>query len=88
VEGGPGDRAGADAVLREAIERMPQSVGLRVALSHVRLADGSPPEVLEAAFKSVLTLEPTNQQARHNLEVLYRNTGRWVAGVIDPIPGE
>jgi hypothetical protein len=69
-----------------AAREFPQSVGVRVALSHVRLAEGAAPEVLEAAFKSVLELDPTNAQARHNMEVLMRTTGRWVEGVIDP-PG-
>jgi hypothetical protein len=40
--------------------------------------------VLEAAFRSVLELDPDNAHARHNLEVLLQNTGRWVEGVIDP----
>jgi hypothetical protein len=66
-----------------AAREFPQSVGVRVALSHVRLAEGAPPEVLEAAFRSVLELDPTNAQAKHNLEVLMRNTGRWLEGVID-----
>ena len=59
-------------------------MGVRVVLSHVRLAEGAPPEVLEAAFKSVLELDPANEQARHNMEVLMRNTGRSIEGVIDP----
>ena len=79
-----GDHAAAGRLLEDAVLQFPNSVGVRAALSHVRLADGSPPEVLEAAFKSVLELDPTNAQALHNLEVLYRNTGRWVEGVIDP----
>jgi hypothetical protein len=59
-------------------------VSLRITMSHVRLADGSPPEVLEAAFRAVLELDPNNTQARHNLQVLLRNTGRHIEGVIDP----
>jgi hypothetical protein len=39
--------------------------------------------VLEAALRDILELDPKNMQARHNLEVLYRNTGRWVEGVLD-----
>ena len=81
-----GDQAGAAALLEEAARKYPESVGVRVALSHVRLADGSPPEVLESALKAVLELDPANAQAKHNLEVLYRNTGRWLAGVIDQTP--
>ena len=40
-----------------------------------RLAEGASPAVLEAAFKSVLELDPANVQAKHNLEALMRNTG-------------
>jgi hypothetical protein len=39
------------------------------------------------AFRGVLEVDPANAQARHNLEVLYRRTGRWVEGVIDPPSG-
>jgi tetratricopeptide (TPR) repeat protein len=78
------DFAGAAARLEAAIREHPDSVSLRITLSHVRLGDGSPPEVLEAAFRSILELDPNNAQARHNLQVLMRNTGRWIEGVIDP----
>jgi glycosyltransferase involved in cell wall biosynthesis len=80
--GKAGDHAAAAAVLEEAAREFPHAVGVRVALSHARLAADAPPEVLEAAFKGVLELDPANAQARHNLEVLYRKTGRWVEGVI------
>jgi hypothetical protein len=43
-----------------------------------------PTKLLEAAFKGVLALDPENAQARHNLGVLYRKTGRHIEGVIDP----
>jgi tetratricopeptide (TPR) repeat protein len=78
------DHAGAAAVLEAAAREYPRAVGVRVALSHVRLAEGASPDVLEAAFKSVLELDPANAQARHNMEVLMRNTGRWLTGVVDP----
>jgi hypothetical protein len=45
---------------------------------------GRAPAVLEAAFKGVLELDPNNVQARHNMQVLLRNIGRGVEGVIDP----
>lgn len=80
--GGNGDHASAAQVLLKAIDHDPQALGFRVTLSHVRLADGSPPEVLEAAFDSVPEVDPANAQARHNMQVLLRNTGRWVEGVI------
>jgi hypothetical protein len=62
---------------------MPQALGLRVALSHIHIGANSPPEALEAAFKGVLELDPHNDQARRNLEALYRNTRRWIEGVLD-----
>src|SRR5262245_60237459 len=78
-----GDKAGAVALLEEAAKKYPESLGVRVALSHIRLGDGSPSEVIESALRSVLELDPANAQAKHNLEVLLRNTGTWVEGVID-----
>ncbi|MBA4190897.1 MAG: hypothetical protein C0467_23155 [Planctomycetaceae bacterium] len=59
-------------------------MSLRITLSHVRLADGSPPDVLEAALRAILELARENAQARHNLAVLMRNTARSIEGVIDP----
>jgi hypothetical protein len=85
--GARGDHAGAVSVLEAAAKGFPRSVGVRVALSPARLAQGAPPEALEAAFRGVLELDPANAQAKHNLEVLMRNTGRFVEGVIDPPPG-
>jgi tetratricopeptide (TPR) repeat protein len=86
-----GDHAGAAAVLAAAIRDRPESLGLRVALSHTLIHADAPPEELEPAFRGVLELDPDNAQARRNLEVLYRKTGRWVEGVIDdfgpPPPG-
>ena len=78
-----GDRAGALDLLRGAVAAHPRSVGLRVALSHALIAASAPVEELEAAFRGVLEVDPANTQARHNLEVALRNTGRWVEGVLD-----
>jgi hypothetical protein len=78
-----GDHAGAIVVLEDAAKRLPGALGVRVALSHIHIATASPPEVLEPAFRSILELDPHNDQARRNLEVLYRKTGRWVEGVFD-----
>ena len=78
-----GDHGGAVAVLEEAIQKMPRALGVRVALTHIHIAADAPPEVLEPAFRGVLELDPNNTQARHNLEVLYRKTGRWIEGVLD-----
>jgi ferric-dicitrate binding protein FerR (iron transport regulator) len=67
----------------QSIGEQSRSVAVRVALWHVRLADGSSPEAIEAALQGVLEVDPNNAQARHNLRVLLRNTGRWVEGVVD-----
>jgi hypothetical protein len=83
--GRAGDHAAASTLLAHAAERHPNSVGVFVALSHARIAADAPPDVLEETFRAVLRLDPRNAQARHNLEVLYRKTGRWVEGVIDPV---
>ncbi|MBY0459088.1 MAG: hypothetical protein K2V38_17265, partial [Gemmataceae bacterium] len=50
--------------------------GVRVALSHARIAAHATPEQLEAAFRGVLELDPDNAQARRNLELLLRRLGR------------
>ncbi|MBP3957826.1 glycosyltransferase [Gemmata sp. G18] len=86
-KGARGDHPGAIAVLEEAVTRLPGSLSLRMALSHARIAADAAPEALEAAFRGVLELDPTNEQAKRNLEVLYRKTGRWVEGVLDGAPG-
>jgi glycosyltransferase involved in cell wall biosynthesis/tetratricopeptide (TPR) repeat protein len=78
------DYAGAVTILESAVREFPASVGVRVALSHVRLADGSPPETIEAALMAILELDASHPQAKHNLQVLMRNTGRWIEGIIDP----
>jgi thioredoxin-like negative regulator of GroEL len=54
-----GDHAGAAAVLEAAMKEFPRSVAVRVALSHVRLADGSPPEAIEAALRASWRWTPT-----------------------------
>jgi glycosyltransferase involved in cell wall biosynthesis/tetratricopeptide (TPR) repeat protein/predicted O-methyltransferase YrrM len=82
------DHAGAAGILEAAVREFPTSVGARVALSHVRLADGSLPEIIEAALRAILELDPNNPQAWHNLQVLMRSTGRWIEGVIEPPTGE
>jgi hypothetical protein len=78
-----GEHTGAVAVLEDAVTRLPGALGVRVALSHIHIAADSPPDVLERAFQGILELDPHNEQARRNLEVLYRKTGRWLEGVID-----
>ncbi|VTR91657.1 family 2 glycosyl transferase : Glycosyl transferase OS=Singulisphaera acidiphila (strain ATCC BAA-1392 / DSM 18658 / VKM B-2454 / MOB10) GN=Sinac_0358 PE=4 SV=1: Glyco_trans_1_2: Methyltransf_24: Glyco_transf_4: Glycos_transf_1: Glycos_transf_2: TPR_7: TPR_6: TPR_10 [Gemmata massiliana] len=85
-KGARGDHSGAIAVLEEAVSRFPGSLGARMALSHARIAADAAPEALEAAFRGILELDPGNTQAKRNLEVLYRKTGRWVEGILDGAP--
>jgi predicted O-linked N-acetylglucosamine transferase (SPINDLY family) len=80
------DHAAARAAVEAGLAESPDSVGLWVARSHVLLAQDAPPAELEAAFRAVLEVDQTNAQARHNLRVVLRNTGRSVEGVIDPPP--
>lgn len=82
-----GDHARACAILEQAIAKLPNALGLRVARSHAWIAADSPPELLEAAFRGVLELDSNNAQARYNMDVLYRNTGRHIEGVIDEVRG-
>ena len=58
----------------------------RIKAIQRRAQGGADPVEAEAAVREVLRLDPHNAQARTNLEALYRNTGRWVEGVLDPPP--
>lgn len=80
-----GNHTAAVTTLQTAIEKMPRALGLRVALSHIHIAADSPADAMEAAFRGVLEVDPRNTQAKYNLEVLYRKTGKWVEGVLDGI---
>lgn len=81
-----GEFAAARAGLAEAIGKYPSAVGLRVVLSHAYLRDGTDLAGTERALRGVLALDPDHPPARHNLELLLRNTGRWVEGVFDNPP--
>jgi Tfp pilus assembly protein PilF len=81
------DHAAARAAVEAGLAESPDSVGLRVARSHVLMVQGALPTELEAAFRAVLEVDPNSDQARHNLRVGMRNTGRSLEGVIDPLPG-
>jgi tetratricopeptide (TPR) repeat protein len=82
-----GEHAAARAGLEAAIEKFPGSVSLRVALTHSLLKGGADKAEVERALRDVLVLDPSHPQARHNLEVLLREQGRWVEGVVDDPPG-
>ena len=81
-----GEHALAREVLERAVARFPSSVPIRTALSYALLEGGFDSLEAEAALRQVLKLEPEKVQAKRNLEALYRNTGRWVEGAIDPTP--
>jgi hypothetical protein len=56
--------------------------------THALLKGASDPAAAEAALRELLARDPGHAQARQNLEVLLRNQGRWVEGVIDGSPTE
>ena len=66
--------------------RFPSAIPVRAAYSYALLEAGADPIEAEGALREVLKLDPNNIQARRNLEALYRNTGRWVEGVVDSPP--
>jgi tetratricopeptide (TPR) repeat protein len=49
-----------------------RAVAPRIILSHVLLQDGRNPAAAEKVLREILALEPSNQEARHNLDVLLR----------------
>jgi glycosyltransferase involved in cell wall biosynthesis len=59
--------------LSEAIQKYPQQLRLRILLSHVLLQEGKDSLAAEQALKEILQLDPDNDEAKHNLEVLLTN---------------
>jgi glycosyltransferase involved in cell wall biosynthesis len=78
-----GEHAIARDILESAVARFPRSVPIRAAYSYALLEGGFDPLDAETALRDVLKLDPENAQAKRNLEALYRNTGRWVEGMLD-----
>lgn len=78
-----GEHVAARQVLESATGRFPASVSVWSAYSYALLESGSDFGEAERALREVLRLDPENAQAKRNLEALYRNTGRWVEGVVD-----
>jgi glycosyltransferase involved in cell wall biosynthesis/Flp pilus assembly protein TadD len=68
----------ARQVLEETIERYPQATWPRVILSHVLLQEGRDWTAAEMVLRSILTLEPHNKEARHNLGLLLERQGKVV----------
>lgn len=60
----------AKKLLADLRERYPDSVGVRIVLSHALLQEGIDWEGAEAALLEVLRLEPENREAQRNLQVL------------------
>jgi GT2 family glycosyltransferase/predicted Zn-dependent protease len=68
--------AAARRLLEETIARAPEAVWPRLVLTHVLLQEGGDGAAAERALRDVLALDPSNAEARHNLEVLLRRQGR------------
>jgi glycosyltransferase involved in cell wall biosynthesis len=62
--------ATARIYIRRAIERFPQSVNLRVLLTHALLKERTDDDAAEEALKAVLALDPNHSEARSNLVAL------------------
>jgi tetratricopeptide (TPR) repeat protein len=66
----------ARGLLEDTIARVPQWLGPRVLLSHVLLQEGRDWEAAERALRDILAHAPDHAEARHNLAVLLRQTGK------------
>src|SRR5262249_15887596 len=64
--------------LEMALPGTPAALGPRVLLSHVLLQEGRDMVAAEHMLREILYLDPTNAEAKHNLTVLLRQTGRLV----------
>jgi GT2 family glycosyltransferase/predicted Zn-dependent protease len=62
----------ARVVLGEAIAAAPEAVWPREILTHVLLQEGNDLEKAERALRELLAIDPGNQEAKRNLEVLLR----------------
>jgi len=78
-----GEHIAARHVLEMAVGRFQSSVAVRAAYSYELLESGADPVEAEEVLRAILRLDPGNTQAKRNLEALYRNTGRWVEGILD-----
>jgi len=64
--------AAARWALSQAAERFPTFIAPRVFLSHAILQEGADWRAAEQALRDVLNLDPSNREAKNNLEVLLR----------------
>jgi hypothetical protein len=67
-------RAFAEAalILEDAIARHPRYLHARIVLSYVHLQEEYDPAAAERALLAVLELDPSNAEARYNLDLLHR----------------
>jgi glycosyltransferase involved in cell wall biosynthesis/predicted Zn-dependent protease len=68
--------AGAQCVAETLIGQAPQELKPRILLSHVHLRHGADWSAAEQALLEVLTIDPLNNEALHNLRVLLDQQGR------------
>ena len=70
------DFAQARRQTEAAIARFPEAVNLRILLSHALLQEGKDWQAAEQALLDLLTLDPFNGEAAHNLRTLLQQQGR------------
>jgi glycosyltransferase involved in cell wall biosynthesis/SAM-dependent methyltransferase len=68
------------ALARTALESLlvqaPSALAPKIILSYVLLQEGKDAPAAERVLRDILALDPTNAEARHNLQVLLRQQGR------------
>lgn len=57
-------------LLDDVCQRNPQAIWPRVIRSHAILQEDRDPRAAEQALREILTLDPDNLQAKHNLQLL------------------
>ncbi|MBV9122785.1 MAG: tetratricopeptide repeat protein, partial [Planctomycetes bacterium] len=72
--------ASARELLESGVQKFPEDVRLWIVLSHVLLQEGQNPEAAAEVLRTILRLDPTNGEARHNLALLARTSPEKVPG--------
>jgi tetratricopeptide (TPR) repeat protein len=70
--------------LTDAVARWPQATEPRVLLSYALLQEGKDPDAAAQALRDLLGVDPDNDEARRNLEVLLHKQGRFANGAVPP----
>jgi tetratricopeptide (TPR) repeat protein len=70
--------------LADAIGRWPRAVEPRVLLSYALLQEAKDPEAAGQALRDLIGVDPGNDEARRNLEVLLRRQDRFAGGTVPP----